>query len=69
MLSHPAHPYAKGLVAALPRITAAQAAGFVVDAHRVDGIVKGLRQADWPSDPWQALHRLAMGVCRACAAR
>lgn len=54
---------------ALPRITAAQAAAFVVDAHRVDGIVKGLRQADWPSEPWQALHRLAMGVCRACAAR
>jgi DNA polymerase-3 subunit delta len=54
---------------ALPRLTSAQAATFVVDAHRVDGIVKGLKQPDWPADPWMALHRLAMGVCRACAAR
>ena len=54
---------------ALPRLTPAQVAAWVVDAHRVDGIVKGLRFPDWPADPWQALHRLAMGVCRGCAAR
>ena len=33
-------------------------------AHVVDGIVKGLKQPDWPSDPWQALHRLAQMVVR-----
>jgi DNA polymerase-3 subunit delta len=33
-------------------------------AHIVDGIVKGLPHPDWPSDPWQALHRLAQMVVR-----
>jgi DNA polymerase III subunit delta len=33
-------------------------------AHVVDGIVKGLPHPDWPSDPWQALHRLAQMVVR-----
>jgi len=47
----------------------AQLTHWLQDAHRVDGIVKGLKQPDWPADPWQALHRLAMAVCRACAAR
>jgi DNA polymerase III subunit delta len=32
----------------------------------VDGIVKGLKQRDWPQDSWQALHRLAMQLCQAC---
>jgi DNA polymerase-3 subunit delta len=31
--------------------------------------VKGLKFPLWPTDPWQALHRLAMGLCAACAAR
>jgi DNA polymerase III subunit delta len=35
-------------------------------AHKVDGIVKGLKQRDWPQDSWQALHRLAMQLCQAC---
>jgi DNA polymerase-3 subunit delta len=35
----------------------------------VDGIVKGLKQADWPTDNWQALHRLAMLLCRHCMAQ
>jgi DNA polymerase-3 subunit delta len=29
----------------------------------VDGIVKGLKAPDWPTDGWQALHRLAMALC------
>lgn len=33
-------------------------------AHQVDGVVKGLKHADWPSEPWQALHRLAQMVVR-----
>jgi hypothetical protein len=34
---------------------------------RVDGIVKGLKQPDWPADGWQALHRLASLLCTQCA--
>jgi DNA polymerase-3 subunit delta len=33
-------------------------------AHQVDGVVKGLKHADWPTEPWQALHRLAQMVVR-----
>jgi len=36
-------------------------------AHQVDGIVKGLKQPDWPANGWQALHRLAMDLCNQCA--
>ncbi|MYZ51969.1 DNA polymerase III subunit delta [Malikia spinosa] len=53
----------------LPRLGQAQLAQWLQDAHKVDGIVKGLKDADWPADPWQALHRLALAVCRGCAAR
>ena len=38
-------------------------------AHQVDGIVKGLKQPDWPTNGWQALHRLAMALCRECTAQ
>jgi DNA polymerase-3 subunit delta len=30
----------------------------------VDGIVKGLKAPDWPTDGWQALQRLALQVCK-----
>jgi DNA polymerase-3 subunit delta len=50
----------------LPRLNAAQLGDFLQSAHQVDGIVKGLRQHDWPAQGWQALHRLAMDLCRAC---
>jgi DNA polymerase-3 subunit delta len=53
----------------LPRLGPAQLAQWLQDAHKVDGIIKGLKDADWPADPWQALHRLALAVCRGCAAR
>ena len=36
-------------------------------AHQVDGIIKGLKQPGWPSSGWQALHRLALQLCRRCA--
>jgi len=62
-------PREKRFERVLPRLSAAQLTQWLQDAHVVDGIVKGLKQADWPADPWQALHRLALGVCRACAAR
>ena len=51
----------------LPRLTDATLANLLQAAHQVDGIVKGLKQADWPTDGWQALHRLAMQLCSQCA--
>ena len=53
----------------LPRLDAVLLADLLLQAHRVDGIVKGLKLPDWPTDPWQALHRLAMALCQACVAR
>ena len=51
----------------LPRLNEATLAGLLQAAHQVDGIVKGIKQADWPSDGWQALQRLAMLLCSQCA--
>jgi len=54
---------------ALPHITAYQSANLLAAAHTVDGIVKGLPSPGWPSDPWQALARLAQSLCAACVGR
>jgi len=51
----------------LPRLTEAALVNLLHAAHQVDGIVKGLKQPDWPADSWQALHRLAMQLCNHCA--
>lgn len=51
----------------LPRLSAATLGALLQAAHQVDGIVKGLKQPDWPLDGWQALHRLALQLCQACA--
>lgn len=53
----------------LPRMTPARLNGLLQAAHQVDGIVKGLKVADWPTDPWQALQRLALRFSRFCSAR
>ena len=50
----------------LPRLSDATLAELLHSAHLVDGIVKGLKQPDWPNNNWQALHRLAMRLCQAC---
>ena len=50
----------------LPRLTDLKLAELLQAAHQVDGIVKGLKQADWPQDSWQALHRLAQMLCLLC---
>ncbi|MBG9389238.1 DNA polymerase III subunit delta [Caenimonas aquaedulcis] len=50
----------------LPRLTATSLDNLLHSAHLVDGIVKGLKAPDWPSDGWQALHRLAFALCREC---
>ncbi|OIN92864.1 MAG: DNA polymerase III subunit delta [Comamonadaceae bacterium CG1_02_60_18] len=52
----------------LPRLDDATLARLLVAAQQVDGIVKGLKRPDWPTDPWQALARLAMMLCKRCAA-
>jgi DNA polymerase-3 subunit delta len=51
----------------LPKLSTARLAHLLKNAHQVDGIVKGLKVADWPTDPWQALQRLALRVSSACA--
>jgi len=53
----------------LPRLSAGMLEKLLQSAHQVDGIVKGLKTPDWPADNWQALHRLAMRLCRACMPR
>ncbi|MGJ7545650.1 DNA polymerase III subunit delta [Variovorax sp. LT1R16] len=53
---------------ALPRLDDRALARLLKAAHTVDGIVKGLRQPDWPASGWQALQRLALMLCRACMA-
>lgn len=58
----------KSMERALTRLGGAQIAQWVIDAHKVDGIVKGLQHEGWPQRPWPALHRLATQVARACAA-
>ncbi len=52
---------------ALPRINDGELGEMLQDAHVVDGIVKGLKQPDWPQDGWQALQRLAARLCGLCA--
>lgn len=51
-----------------PQLPAVAAGRLLQSAHVVDGIVKGLKAPDWPSDPWQALQRLALQFTKACAA-
>jgi len=50
----------------LPKLSTTRLAQLLQNAHQVDGIVKGLKVADWPTDPWQALQRLALRVSAAC---
>ena len=50
----------------LPRLDDRLLARLLRSAHLVDGIVKGLKQPDWPANNWQALQRLALMLCRAC---
>jgi DNA polymerase III subunit delta len=45
---------------ALPLVGDAALAALLDAASVCDGLVKGLRHPDWPSDPWQALQKLAL---------
>lgn len=51
----------------LPGASDALLARLLQSAHVVDGIVKGLKSPDWPSDSWQALARLALQMGRLAA--
>ncbi|MEY4978120.1 MAG: hypothetical protein RLZZ352_390 [Pseudomonadota bacterium] len=53
----------------LPQLDAATLSHWLHDAHTVDGIVKGLKQPEWPTDPWVALQQLALRVTQGCAVR
>ncbi|MCW5651351.1 MAG: DNA polymerase III subunit delta [Ramlibacter sp.] len=52
----------------LPRLAPVAIDNLLHSAHVVDGIVKGLKTPDWPTEGWQALQRLALQLCRECAA-
>ena len=53
----------------LPAISDTSLANLLTAAHKVDGIVKGLKQPDWPASGWQSLHQLANMLCSQCAGR
>jgi DNA polymerase III subunit delta len=44
----------------VPLVDDAALGRLIEAAHICDGLVKGLRHADWPADPWQGLQRLAL---------
>jgi len=51
----------------LPGMSDAALTNLLDAAQKVDGIVKGMKQPDWPASGWQSLHRLAGMVCTLCA--
>jgi DNA polymerase-3 subunit delta len=53
----------------LPQLSPATLERLLQSAHQVDGIVKGMKLPNWPTDNWQALLRLALMLCKACSAR
>ncbi len=53
----------------LPRLSGTALDNLLHGAHVVDGIVKGLKAPGWPTDGWQALHRLALQLCQECASQ
>ncbi|QNP47590.1 DNA polymerase III subunit delta [Diaphorobacter aerolatus] len=53
----------------LPNVGDAALARLLQSAHIVDGIVKGLKQPDWPQNGWLALQRLGLQLCKTCGAR
>lgn len=52
-----------------PRLDSAQAGAIVQAAQVCDGLVKGLRHPDWPSDPWAALRRFALMLAEAASGK
>ncbi|HSI58352.1 MAG TPA: DNA polymerase III subunit delta [Ideonella sp.] len=52
----------------LPGLDGAALAPLLQAASLCDGLVKGLRQPDWPADPWDGLRRLMLMTIDALAA-
>jgi DNA polymerase-3 subunit delta len=48
----------------IPRLSENHLRQLLWNAHVVDGIVKGLPNANWPQDPWLAVRRLAWQLNR-----
>jgi len=53
----------------VPGLHAADLTRLVQAAQVCDGLVKGLRHPDWPSEPWAGLRRLALMLVEATAPR
>jgi DNA polymerase-3 subunit delta len=51
----------------LPALAEHRLAHLLEAASVCDGIVKGLKHAEWPPEPWDAMHRLVLMVLDACA--
>ena len=54
---------------AVPRLSSGFLDAQLANVQVLDGIVKGLKQANWPSEPWAALRHTAMALTLACAAK
>ena len=50
---------------ALPRLRPAVALRLVEAASECDGVLKGLRHPQWPTEPWDALRRLVLMMLQA----
>ncbi|MDC8787008.1 DNA polymerase III subunit delta [Roseateles koreensis] len=53
----------------VPGLRSADLTRLVAAAQTCDGLVKGLRHPEWPSDPWAGLRRLALMLVEATAPR
>jgi DNA polymerase-3 subunit delta len=52
----------------VPMLSEHTIAHLVEAAQVCDGLVKGLKHPDWPTDPWDGLKRLVLMVCEQAAA-
>lgn len=50
----------------LPKLKGSTLARWLVDAHALDGTIKGLKHPDWPLDPWLALQAWAQRLASGC---
>jgi DNA polymerase-3 subunit delta len=52
----------------VPQLGTDTLAGLLAAAHTCDGLVKGLRHPQWPTDPWEGLKRLVLMLAQHAAA-
>jgi len=58
----------RALERAVPMVSDRALVRLIAAASLCDGIAKGLRRPDWPTDPWDALRRLVLLTLRFTAA-